>query len=247
MVTFGGFSHFAKDNVANAVGLVVTRRDNLSNLCYSYAKGHNMSPKLAQKNKFLCPWDPHTWIQKGKIYPSSDTPLFIQEAHSRALAIPAECATLLPDKTLSINELMDMDLPSRPEALVSHKAEKSFSKELPNTSSAHLATLSIPPKHYIQNLEKAFGQAWFDGSQSIVDFRNKLSWLPLWTITYWKEMSLVLEKREIWRKANEWLAKWEKHSKTLDEADKVHCMMTDLNWSSDITALGAACPKHNLA
>lgn len=137
-------------------------------------------------------WDENTWIRTGKAYPSSDTPLFIRDARLKVLAIPAECAAYFPAQTLSINDFLKMDLPSRTTTLILHKAEKSFSKELPNTSLAHIAALSIPPKEYIQSLEKAFGQAWFDGEKSIIDFRHKQSWLPLWTITYWKEMSLVL-------------------------------------------------------
>lgn len=66
-------------------------------------------------------------------------------------------------------------------------------------------------------------------------------------MTYWKEMVIVLEKRAVWKEANEWLVKWAKSGDCLQEADHVRQAMSDLDWSSDITSLGAFCPKQNLA
>jgi hypothetical protein len=59
-------------------------------------------------------------------------------------------------------------------------------------------------------------------------------------------MSDALEKRAVWQTAENWLTRWGKDGEILDEADKVHDIMTCLNWGSDVSALGVSCPKHNL-
>jgi hypothetical protein len=45
---------------------------------------------------------------------------------------------------------------------------------------------------------------------------------------------------------DEWLVRWGKHGEILEVADQVREMMASLDWGSDVTALGASCPKHNL-
>ena len=73
-----------------------------------------------------------------------------------------------------------------------------------------LKTRPIPPKEWLEELDKDFGQAWFNGAQSIEDKWFKNSQLPLWTLSYWKEMRIVIEKQAIWQAADEWLARWGK-------------------------------------
>ena len=60
-------------------------------------------------------------------------------------------------------------------------------------------------------------------------------------------MSIVIEKRFVWQAADEWLARWGKDGEQLEEADRAREMMTCLTWGLDVTALGARCPKENLA
>ena len=103
----------------------------------------------------------------------------------------------------------------------------------------------IPPKEWLEELDKDFGQAWFNGAQSIEDKWFKNSQLPLWTLSYWKEMRIVIEKQAIWQAADEWLARWGKDGEMLEEADHAREMMSCLSWGLDITALGARCPKEN--
>jgi hypothetical protein len=125
-------------------------------------------------------------------------------------------------------------------------AAGAFSKEEPNEDMACLKTRPIPPKAWLEQLEKDFGQAWFNGTRSIEDKRYKNSRLPLFTLTYWKEMKIVIEKRARWQAADEWLARREKSGGLLEEADRTREMMSCLTWGFDITALGARCPKQNL-
>jgi hypothetical protein len=127
-----------------------------------------------------------------------------------------------------------------------HSAAGAFSKEEPNEDMTCLKTRPIPPKAWLEQLDKDFGQAWLNGAQSIEDKRYKNSRLQLCALTYWKEMRIVIEKRAIWQAADEWLARWGKNGEQLEEADHAREMMSCLPWGLDITALGAGCPKENL-
>ena len=193
-------------------------------------------------------WHPQTWINAGKTYPASDVPLFVQKAHAEVIAIPTKYAYLIPSRQLSITDFSKINILSQASALTSQTGSSSFTQDVPNSNEdlSCLTTRPIPPKVWINTLEKAFGQAWFDGKQSIMDVRYKNSRLPLWVLLYWREMSDVLEKWATWKKAEEWLTRWGKHGETLEQADQVREMMASLNWGSDITVLGASCPKHNL-
>jgi hypothetical protein len=192
-------------------------------------------------------WTAQEWIHTGKKYPASDTPSFILEARSEALTIPPQYKSYLPDKKLSIIDFLKTSIPPQASVLVSQTGSSSFSDELPNENLTCLATRPIPPKAWLTAVETAFGQAWFDGKVSIVDFRYKSSRFPLWVLSYWKELANSLEKRAVWKAADQWLEKWGKDEEISDEVDKVRDMMGCLNWGSDVTTLGAFCPKHNLA
>ena len=78
---------------------------------------------------------------------------------------------------------------------------------MPNIDLTILTTRSLPTKVWINALEKALGQAWFNGMQSIVDSCYENSQLPPYALSYWKEISVVLEKGAAWKKAEEWLTR----------------------------------------
>lgn len=118
-------------------------------------------------------WDEKEWIHIGKKYPMSDIPIFIQKAQSHILAMPPECAAYILNRQLSITEFLQMPLPSQAWVLVSQMGSSSFSDKLPNEDLAHIREQSIPPKSWIFDLEKDFGQAWFNKKQLIKDFRFK--------------------------------------------------------------------------
>jgi len=191
-------------------------------------------------------WDEHTWIGAGKTYPSSNTPAFILAERSKVIQIPSAYISNIPNKQLSIIDLLKYPLLSQASVLILQKGSSSYSNEMPNENLECLLTRPIPPKAWLQALEAALGQAWFDGKRSIIDPRFKQSRLPLWVLSYWKEMSEVLEQRARWKKAEEWLRRWGESGDLLEEADRVREMLASLDWGSAVSALGATCPKHNL-
>jgi hypothetical protein len=192
-------------------------------------------------------WNGREWIGIGKKYPvSGEVPAFIEAARSKVLAVPPIYLSYIPNQKMSITDLLKAKLPVQSSALIMHSAAGAFSKEEPNEDMACLKTRLIPPKAWLEQLDKEFGQAWFNGAQSIKDERYKGSRLQLCALTYWKEMRIVIEKRAIWQAADEWLARWGKNGEQLEEADHAREMMSCLPWGFDIAALGAGCPKENL-
>ena len=193
-------------------------------------------------------WDEKQWIGVGKNYPvSGEVPTFIEAARAKVLALPPPIySSYIPNLKVSIIDLLKTKLPVQSSALITYSAAGAFSKGEPNEDMACLKMRPIPQKAWLEQLEKDFGQAWFNGTRSIEDKRYKNSRLPLFALTYWKEMRIVVEKRAIWQAADEWLARRGK-SGEVEEADRAREMMSCLTWGFDITALGASCPKRKLA
>jgi hypothetical protein len=91
-------------------------------------------------------------------------------AHSQVLVIPSEYSSLIPDKQLSITNLIKTTLPAQSSALITHAACDAFSNKEPNKDLTCLMTRHVPPMDWLNKLEKDFGQAWFNGARSIQDF-----------------------------------------------------------------------------
>jgi hypothetical protein len=121
-------------------------------------------------------WVESKWIGTGKKYPiSGKVPAFIEAAHSRALAVPSALSSYIPSQKMSITDLLKAELPVKSSALVMHTAAGAFSKEELNEDLNCLKIHPIPPKDWLEKLDKEFGQAWFNGAQSIKGERYKFS------------------------------------------------------------------------
>ncbi|OSC96522.1 hypothetical protein PYCCODRAFT_1379012 [Trametes coccinea BRFM310] len=192
-------------------------------------------------------FDPAEWISCGKTYPSADTPGFIHAARKAVLAIPTEHLKLLPDQTLSVLALLRKTLPPELAHLVTQEAQCSFDFEAPTDTLEALESRPLPPDDLVRKLQQAFGQAWFNGAQSLVDRRFKQSKLLLFVLTYWTEMGLVVSKKAIWKRAVDWLTRWEQDTNFLKEADRARSLMDLLPWSARIKALGSDTGAENLA
>ncbi|KAH7912046.1 hypothetical protein BJ138DRAFT_1112718 [Hygrophoropsis aurantiaca] len=183
------------------------------------------------------------WIGCGKKYPECDTPPHILTARAAVLAIPDTYAgTYLPHPHLSVLDFLRVPFPAQPSVLVSEQADAScFSALRANEELTCLRTRKIPPSEWIQKLEKAFGQAWFDGAQSIVDRQfGQQSRLPLWVITYWKETSIIIQKRGKWKDGTSWLnAMGQDHKNPcIGEADEARETLSSLAWGATLCGVG---------
>ncbi|KAH9896486.1 hypothetical protein C8Q73DRAFT_788843 [Cubamyces lactineus] len=197
----------------------------------------------------LAQWKESEWIRQKKTYPAAQTPSVVLAARRQVLAIPPDQKGMLPDPKTSVASFLQADLPSQPPRLVFEKAEKAFHHDPPteDLQGMNFRMRPIPPKPFIEKLEQSFGQAWFDGASSVVDSRYKQSRLPLYVLTYWREMSRVLEKMARWHTASKWLDRYvQKHGHN-DMTNKVHTILDNLAWGADLRAYGAATTTDTLA
>ncbi len=77
-------------------------------------------------------WNPHDWLKQGKVYPSQNTPPVILAGRQQTLALHPEHSALLPDKHLSVTDLLQLNLPTQPSVLVTQRAKLWFHPMEPN-------------------------------------------------------------------------------------------------------------------
>ena len=75
---------------------------------------------------------------------------------------------------------------------------RAFSKEELNEDLACLKICPIPLKYWVEELDKEFWQAWFDGAQLIVDNQFKDFQVALCAQSYWKEMRIVISRSKLY-------------------------------------------------
>ncbi|KAF7972493.1 hypothetical protein HWV62_17856 [Athelia sp. TMB] len=145
----------------------------------------------------------HEWIGCNKIYSLKTLPYFVVEACSQALLIPLHKRHHFPPHDITALDLLKKKLPLQSSDLNTVKPEAWFSTDAPNSNLDFLLTRKIPSDHVIRELNKIAAQKWLDGAQSIVDHRvnDSQDRLPLWILSYWKEMSAVVKGKASWARA----------------------------------------------
>ena len=131
------------------------------------------------------------WIKAGKQYPKGNTPYKVLWAREDRLTIPELHLKHLPAQNLPIAQFLKHELPPQSAEIITTKAQSCFHPDIPITDIKALLKRPIPPVTFLHDLEKEFGQAWFDGARSIVDhrFNNSMERFPLWVLTVWKKLS----------------------------------------------------------
>ena len=179
------------------------------------------------------------WIGRGKIYDQTKLPAFVTIAKSKVLEIPQSLAIPFPKATLSVEDFLTYDLPRVSAELISIKTDLWFSIDPPKTLVDN-AILSrwIPSLEFLSQLEKSFGQAWFNGAKSVVDprFNEGRDRLPLWIITYWREIAWCKELQSIWVASMSWLDREESKGKTsLELIQNVRQLLGELSWNEKMS------------
>ena len=121
------------------------------------------------------------WIGMGKQYPKSNTPHEVRWAKDDRLKIPELHLKHLPAPNLPVVQFVKHELPPQSAEIITTKAQSWFHHDMPIDTSDIKVLLKrpIPPATFLRDLEKEFGQAWFDGA--IVDhrFNNSMEWTNL--------------------------------------------------------------------
>ncbi|KAJ6608849.1 hypothetical protein B0H10DRAFT_2438833 [Mycena sp. CBHHK59/15] len=210
-----------------------------------------MAPDVINLARRVLPFNPSAYIGKGKKFPaSSDALPEVHAALADVLELPASHASLLPDRDTSIKDFLDLPLPRESAAFVFTKPDIWFSKDAPTGDFEVLRTRSIPSQTFLATLTSLVGQAWLDGCKSTVDpcFNDGRDRLPLWVLTFWKEMVCVSQDQIMWGRSRDWLKKaLEKNGITDIDRDAlmaVLALFSVLGWD---TKIGHSWTNFNLA
>jgi hypothetical protein len=100
---------------------------------------------------------------------------------------------------------------------------------------------AVPNEDFLQELVFNFGQAWFDGARSITDQRwdDPRERLPLWTLTYWKQLVYTIRAQGAWTHSIDWLARQQPHSE--ERLGGIYASASQLlgtvGWDAELTCL----------
>ncbi|KAJ6610632.1 hypothetical protein B0H10DRAFT_1953755 [Mycena sp. CBHHK59/15] len=149
------------------------------------------------------PFVPSDWIGVGRTY-SGELPFEVISAKNAVLRIPTDAtAHLIPPSTLSVAKFAKLDLPRHSSELAFGQSQTWFSKDAPTTDTLLLKNRHIPPRAVLDLLTRKFPHAWLDGVQSISDPRlnDGADRFPLWSLTFWKDMSEIIGQQVTWRRS----------------------------------------------
>jgi hypothetical protein len=102
--------------------------------------------------------------------------------------------------------------------------------------------LALPTCAMLATMNQEFGQAWFDGKQSIRTRINPDVAYPFWVLTYWGVMLDACESKNAWLRAETWL---NGRGKTAEEATlklTVRGLWSVLQWHGSLAAFGDVQP-----
>ncbi|THH16946.1 hypothetical protein EW146_g3772 [Bondarzewia mesenterica] len=148
------------------------------------------------------------WIRNGKKYPDdpSQVPPELEAHIDITTRIPLDYETaLLPNEDLSVRDFIRLNLPQQEKNLVAAHAHLMFKSDPPNLQASVLHGRDIPHREFVKEAVQSVGQAILDGALAVLDGRYAGGRLPLWTITYWRRMDIILETKMIWKQAEDWL------------------------------------------
>ncbi|KAJ7909891.1 hypothetical protein B0H13DRAFT_1616161 [Mycena leptocephala] len=185
------------------------------------------------------PFIPSVWIGKNKNY-SGDLPIAVIAAKNAAFELSTEGQAMIPPGKLAVIEFADLVLPRASSELVYGESQLWFSKDEPATDISLLKHRSIPPTHILDLLSRKSGQAWLNGAKSIADprFNDGADRFPLETLTFWKEMSAVIQDQAGWKRSIQWLNNERRKSKddeTTRAIDSAQAELETMGWNAPLT------------
>jgi hypothetical protein len=162
-----------------------------------------MSPQLLPSE-----FDISLWL--GQSYAENKDNHLIQEQKQYLLSVPLYIfEKYFPSENLSIANFVRISLPQPLNPYFLPKLDTWFSKDEPNTDLGELMNPGrvIPSKKFLIQLEDAFGQAWFHGAKSIVDWLNNGSQdrLPFAAIQLWHSLHTILVSHIAWKNAYKYI------------------------------------------
>lgn len=120
--------------------------------------------------------------------------------------IPKDYEDLIPSGAMSISSLLSTPLPTILSAASSLRpANSCLVSELPNRTKDKLKTARVPSKEWLTALDGAITEGWLKGAHSVEHPSDATVRFPLWAGTFWTLLSEVIQQREEWCRAQEWV------------------------------------------
>ncbi|KAF8207331.1 hypothetical protein K438DRAFT_1962263 [Mycena galopus ATCC 62051] len=165
------------------------------------------------------PFIPSDWIGKKKEYLTDHLPIAVIAAK---------------------NAFAELALPRTSSELVYGESQLWFRDDEPATDISFLKHRSIPPTAVLDLLSRKSGQAWLNGKKSIADprFNDGTDRFPLSTLTFWIEMSAVIQQQAGWKRSIQWLDNERKKSQDNDTAhviDRACVELVTMGWNVPLT------------
>ncbi|KAG2157715.1 uncharacterized protein EDB93DRAFT_1078296 [Suillus bovinus] len=180
------------------------------------------------------------WLSCGRVFERMTLPPSVKHEIKHLLAIPAPIQSTIPSQTLSITQLLDINLPASLDCKLDSNTI-TFSSCLVLACVPDLDDIlswTVPPLHIVTKLLDQFGQAWFDGQSSVIHPSAPSTHLPFWILSYWKEVSHALEARLASLSTHDWVLD------RLDSIDEVLDVLGRLPWDVELWGLGASVGLH---
>ncbi|KAJ7437476.1 hypothetical protein B0H11DRAFT_2255351 [Mycena galericulata] len=151
-------------------------------------------------------WNPTYWIAQGRIY--ENVPAYVEAARHQILQLPASIRSLLPSKSISIAQLLLLELPPiAPSDDPMDPGLQIYTTAEPTENIQEvLPYLALPSRTMLHQMVGEFGQAWLDGKKSLRTWFNPDVAYPLWALTYWQEMLDISDAKDTWLHAESWLS-----------------------------------------
>ncbi|KAK7025914.1 hypothetical protein R3P38DRAFT_2529753 [Favolaschia claudopus] len=184
----------------------------------------------------LPPFNAREWIGKNKKYPRHP-PRELEFYCARQLRIPQEIKNAFPNQALNVAAFSRTALPAKSYALVFPAAETCFSRLTPSMdidqTLESLKTRPLPPIKLVDELNQAARQAILDGNLSVVDSRFPSTRLSFWVIATWRWLIDMVDAREEWKAARDWV---DRRRGALVAADEAAQRLLTLGWDVQLAA-----------
>ncbi|KAJ3770857.1 hypothetical protein FB446DRAFT_646265 [Lentinula raphanica] len=212
----------------------------------------NLSTVVDIEEEENTPFNADAWIGKGKKF-TPNCPLNVVNAHRALLALPQCALEHLPSLELPIVDFVQLNLPIQSQYFDTHPIESWFRVEvasLPDDAALELVIQRpIPPKDVLDSLQALCGQKWLDGAKSIVDprFRFVVDSLPLWVLTFWRQLSKLRNMQEDWDEVIKTLTRLTRDPSFSQKYPSPESILGRRSWNGDVGVGGFVFDTHTFS
>ncbi|EIW74508.1 hypothetical protein CONPUDRAFT_159809 [Coniophora puteana RWD-64-598 SS2] len=175
------------------------------------------------------------------------------ETLRQVLHVPDRFQDLKPNRQLPIPSFVNIEVPTQSNDLLPYDTRTCFSTEEAETDDEILfeclRTRPIPSTDWREEMEENLSNALRNGARSIKDPRFLGPRLPLWALTYWKDISAIASMHSRWAAALGWLQSLiVRGTKTnsIHGADQAFVMLHGITWSQYWHVIGGGANVEDL-